>query len=83
MTAAIALVAGAVQRVSVGQRETGQPRYTLGSMEKFVVGGPDAGSITYPGRFSRILIKKIRTVLMDGVFSGIENIKDMYSNYLV
>ena len=31
----------------------------------------------------RILIKKIRTVLMDGTFSGIENIEDMHSNYPV
>ena len=66
VTATIALVAGVVQRHSVGQKEAQEPRYTLGSMEKFV--GVVAAPITYPGRFTRILIKKIRTVLMDGVF---------------
>ena len=47
--------------------------------------GTVAQIIAYPGGFTRMLIiKKILTVLKDGVFfSGIENIKDMHSNYLV
>ena len=46
--------------------------------------GTVAQIIAYPGGFMRMLIiKKILTVLKDGVFSGIENIKDMHSNCLM
>ena len=57
-----------VQRLSTGHAEAVQHGYTIGSTEKFVGCGPNVRRITYPGRFTRILIKKIQTVLTDDVF---------------